>query len=429
MIQIKDVTKLYPAKESGDGPGNGTGKDAVSIHAVDHISLQVAAGEWLSIMGPSGSGKSSLVNLIGCLDRPSSGEIWIDGVNVAGMSAADLNRVRAEKIGFIFQQFHLIPFLTAVENVMLAQYFHSMTDEKEAVEALTCVGLGDRAHHLPSQMSGGEQQRVCIARALINDPKIILADEPTGNLDAQNEEIVLRHLREFHQHGRTIVMVTHDPVVAWLADRRIELHHGKIAAQEIFSLANEEQLDEVLEELWVLAEHGEIAEVERMEVHGALPVSLAIEKMIEMGFVVSMPHPPEPHDHKPFVNPCHEALKPVSVSSGDGTLIVELTPRGRERAASIIRRHRLAERLFTDSLAMDSESEIEQQACKFEHILSPEATDKICTFLGHPLTCPHGARIPPGPCCGRGAEYDGLVKRLDGVQSGGPLTREEMNRR
>jgi putative ABC transport system ATP-binding protein len=289
MIQIKDVTKLYPAKESAAAGG---GKDNASIHALDHISLHVAAGEWLSIMGPSGSGKSTLVNLIGCLDRPSSGEIWLDGQNVAGISSAELNRVRAERIGFIFQQFHLIPFLTAVENVMLAQYFHSMTDEKEAVDALTRVGLGDRAHHLPSQLSGGEQQRVCIARALINDPRIILADEPTGNLDAQNEEIVLRLLRECHQQGRTIVMVTHDPVVARLADRRIELHHGSIAVQEIFSMADEEQLDEVLEELWVLAEHGEIAEVERMEVHGALPVSLAIEKMIEMELVISAPHPP-----------------------------------------------------------------------------------------------------------------------------------------
>jgi putative ABC transport system ATP-binding protein len=397
MIQLKNVTKLYPAKEAG----NGAGKDNSAIHALDHITLHVEAGEWLSIMGPSGSGKSTLVNLIGCLDQPSSGEIWLDGQNVAGISASELNRVRAEKIGFIFQQFHLIPFLTAVENVMLAQYFHSMTDEKEAVEALARVGLGDRAHHLPSQLSGGEQQRVCIARALINDPRIILADEPTGNLDAQNEEIVLRLLREFHQQGRTIVMVTHDPVVARLADRRIELHHGKIASQEIFSLADEEQLDEVLEELWVLSEHGEIAEVERMEVHGALPVSLAIEKMIQLGLVVGAPHPPHPHDHKPFVNPCHDALKPLSASVGDGSIVVELTPRGRERAASIIRRHRLAERLFTDSLAMDSESEIEQQACKFEHILSPEATDKICTFLGHPRTCPHGAAIPPGPCCER----------------------------
>src|SRR5436305_8014229 len=216
-------------------------------------------------MGPSGSGKSTLVNLIGCLDSPSTGEIWLDNENIAHLGTKELTRVRAEKIGFIFQQYHLIPYLTAVENIMLAQYFHSMTDEQEALAALERVGLKDRARHLPAQLSGGEQQRVCIARALINDPKIILADEPTGNLDAQNEEIVLRLLREFHQQGRTIVMVTHDPVVARLADRRIELHHGKIAAQEVFALADEEQLDEVLEELWVLAEHGEIAEVERME--------------------------------------------------------------------------------------------------------------------------------------------------------------------
>jgi putative ABC transport system ATP-binding protein len=409
MIQIQDVTKLYPAKEAAERAPSA--KDNGSIHALDHISLHVTAGEWLSIMGPSGSGKSTLVNLIGCLDRPTSGEIWLDGENVAGISSAELNRVRAEKIGFIFQQFHLIPFLTAVENVMLAQYFHSMTDEKEAVEALARVGLGDRAHHLPAQLSGGEQQRVCIARALINDPRIILADEPTGNLDGQNEEIVLRLLREFHQQGRTIVMVTHDPVVARLADRRIELHHGKIASQEVFAMADEEQLDEVLEELWVLDEHGEIAEVERMEVHGALPVSMAIEKMIELGLVVSAPHPPGTHDHKPFVNPCHDALKPMLASVGDGSMIVELTPRGRERAGSIIRRHRLAERLFTDSLAMDSESEIEQQACKFEHILSPQATDKICTFLGHPRTCPHGAPIPPGPCCQKTADGSTGMRR------------------
>jgi putative ABC transport system ATP-binding protein len=406
MIRIEDVTKLYPAKALGSENANAKENQSSAIHALDHISLHVAPGEWLSIMGPSGSGKSTLVNLIGCLDRPTSGEIWLDGHNVAGISASELSRVRAEKVGFIFQQFHLIPFLTAVENVMLAQYFHSMTDEKEAIEALGRVGMGDRAHHLPSQLSGGEQQRVCIARALINDPKIILADEPTGNLDAVNEELVLRLLREFHQQGRTIVMVTHDPVVARLADRRVEFHHGKIASQEIFAMADEEQFDEVLEELWVLAEHGEIAEVERMEVHGTLPVTLAIEKMMQMGLVVSAPHPPMAHEHKPFVNPCHDALKPVSASVGDGTLIVELTPRGQERAGSIIRRHRLAERLFTDSLAMDSESEIEQQACKFEHILSPEATDKICTFLGHPRTCPHGATIPPGACC-TGSEFAG----------------------
>src|SRR5437588_2583024 len=293
MIKLNNVSRLYPARA----------EVAEVIRALDNVSLHVEPGEWLAIMGPSGSGKSTLVNLIGCLDRPTSGEIWLEGENVANISNADLNRVRAEKVGFIFQQFHLIPYLTAVENVMLAQYFHSMTDEKEALEALERVGLKDRCHHVPSQLSGGEQQRVCIARALINDPKIILADEPTGNLDAVNEEIVLRLLREFHQQGRTIVMVTHDPVVARLADRRIELHHGKIASQETFSMADEEQLDEVLEELWVLAEHGEIAEVERMEVHGALPVSMAIEKMIQLDLVVGAPHPPHPHDHRPFVNP------------------------------------------------------------------------------------------------------------------------------
>jgi putative ABC transport system ATP-binding protein len=391
VIKLKNVSRLYPAKAEENG---GT------IRALDDFSLTVAPGEWVSIMGPSGSGKSTLVNLIGCLDRPSDGEIWLDGQDVSTISASELNRVRSEKIGFVFQQFHLIPYLTAVENVMLAQYFHSMTDEKEALDALARVGLKDRCHHVPSQLSGGEQQRVCIARALINDPKIILADEPTGNLDAQNEEIVLRLLREFHQQGRTIVMVTHDPVVARLADRRIELHHGKIAAQEVFAMADEEQFDEILEELWVMEEHGERAELARMDTHGVLPVSIAVEKMTDLGLVTTQPHPAESHDHRPFVNPCHDAMRPEGFFVRDGSALVTLTPRGRNKAGSIIRRHRLAERLFTDSLAMDSETEIEQQACKFEHILSPGATDKICAFLGHPRTCPHGAPIPPGPCCG-----------------------------
>src|SRR6266496_2265031 len=404
MIRLNQVSKLYPAKAGAAGG---------VIRALDDFSLHVEVGEWIAVMGPSGSGKSTLVNLIGCLDSPSSGEIWLDDINVASLNSNELTRIRAEKIGFIFQQFHLIPYLTAVENVMLAQYFHSMTDEQEAREALVRVGLKDRADHLPAQLSGGEQQRVCIARALINDPKIILADEPTGNLDAANEEIVLRLLRGFHAQGRTIIMVTHDPVVARLSDRRIELHHGRIAAQEVFSMADEEQFEEVLEELWVVEEHGEIAEIEHMEVHGALPVSLAVEKMREMGLVSTVPHPPETHDHKPFVNPCHDALKPAGVSVGDGSLVVNLTDRGRHRAGDIIRRHRLAERLFTDSLALDSESEIEQQACKFEHILSPEATDKICSFLGHPKTCPHGAPIPPGQCCGR---TEALVDALAGIR-------------
>src|ERR1700680_3302646 len=295
MIRLNGGSRFYPARAGASG---GT------IRALDDLTLRVEDGEWIAVMGPSGSGKSTLVNLIGCLDSPSAGEIWLDGENVAQLGTKELTRVRAEKIGFVFQQFHLIPYLTAVENVMLAQYFHSMTDEKEALEALDRVGLKDRAGHLPSQLSGGEQQRVCIARALINDPRIVLADEPTGNLDAANEEIVLRLLRELHQQGRTIVMVTHDPVVARLADRRVELHHGKIAAQEVFAMADEEQFDEVLEELWALDEHGQIAETGRMEVHGALPVSIAIEKMTDLGLLTTRPHTAEAGQGKPFVHAC-----------------------------------------------------------------------------------------------------------------------------
>src|SRR5258708_30250848 len=150
MIQLKNVTKLYPAKAADIGSGNGNASSGSGvIRALDDISVHVEAGEWLSIMGPSGSGKSTLVNLIGCLDRPSAGEVWLDGQNVAGISSNEPDRVRAEKIGFVFQQFHLIPFLTAVENVMLAQYSDSKTDEKDATEALRRTALGDREDQLP----------------------------------------------------------------------------------------------------------------------------------------------------------------------------------------------------------------------------------------------------------------------------------------
>src|SRR6201981_3172636 len=164
MIKLKNVSRLYPAKAEANGG---------AIRALDDFCLNVDPGEWIAIMGPSGSGKSTLVNLIGCLDRPSSGEIWLDGQDVAKISPTELNRVRAEKIGFVFQQFHLIPYLTGLENVMLAQYFHSMTDEQEALEALQRVGLRGRASPLPAQRSGGGQQAVAVGRALINDPKII----------------------------------------------------------------------------------------------------------------------------------------------------------------------------------------------------------------------------------------------------------------
>jgi len=388
-IELKDVTRTYPAKADGGG----------AVRALDGISLSVERGEWLAVMGPSGSGKSTLVNLIGCLDRATSGEIWLEGENVAALSNSALDRFRAEKIGFIFQQFHLIPYLTALENVMLAQYFHSMTDKSEALAALDRVGLRDRAQHLPAHLSGGEQQRVCIARALINDPKIVLADEPTGSLDAQNEVIVLRLLRQLHSQGRTIVMVTHDPTVARLADRRVELHHGRITEEETFSLSDEQQFDEVLEEIWTLQENGDRAELGRIQAGGALPVSIAIEKMTEIGLLEFREHPSEPHTHKSVLNRCHEVVPPVHSVPEHGNAVVDFTARGRQRAADIIRRHRLAERLFTETLRIENEAEIEQQACKFEHILSLEATDRICTFLGHPKTCPHGSPIPPGACC------------------------------
>jgi len=215
VILLEAVTRDY------EGHG-------AKVCALDHASFSIVAGEWVAITGPSGSGKSTLINMIGCLDRPTTGRLMIDGVNLAGLSTTELDRFRADKIGFIFQQFHLIPYLSATENVMLAQYFHSMTDEREAREALARVGLAHRADHLPSELSGGEQQRVCIARALINNPPILLADEPTGNLDAANQQIVAELLQNLHSQGHTIVMVTHDPEMAALAQRRIALSHGKV---------------------------------------------------------------------------------------------------------------------------------------------------------------------------------------------------------
>lgn len=388
MILLEHVTKVYAGpKEAHE-----------EIRALDDVSLHVRSGEWVAIMGPSGSGKSTLVNLIGCLDQPASGSVVIDGQDVARMGVAALTRTRAEKIGLIFQQFHTIPYLTAVENVMLAQYFHSMTDEREAMAALERVGLDERAHHLPAHLSGGEQQRLCVARALINDPKIVLADEPTGNLDERNEEIVLRLLRDLHRQGRTIVMVTHDPVVARLADRRVELHHGRIAAEEIFSMSDEQHFDELLEEIWTTVEQGEAAESGRLSAPGALPISFALETMARMSLVTLRDHPPLAHVHKTLDDQCHASLgRPAA--AGDGPWIVEFTERGRERAENLVRRHRLAERLFTSVLQVNDRAEVEREACRFEHVLSEEATDHICTMLGHPETCPHGEPIPSGRCC------------------------------
>jgi putative ABC transport system ATP-binding protein len=212
LLELKDISKIY---------GN--------VKALQNIDLTVGQGEWLAIMGPSGSGKTTLMNIIGCMDKPSNGAVILDGTNIAKEGPKNLTAIRRDKIGLIFQQFHLINYLTALENVMVAQYYHSMPDEKEALQALERVGLGDRAKHLPSQLSGGEQQRVCIARALINYPMLILADEPTGNLDETNEHIVMDIFKQLHREGSTIIVVTHDPEVAEEAQRTVVLEHGRVA--------------------------------------------------------------------------------------------------------------------------------------------------------------------------------------------------------
>ncbi len=198
------------------------------LRALDDVDLRVARGEWLAVMGPSGSGKTTLLNLIACLDRPTAGRLVIAGTDVSALGQAESTRFRRDHVGLIFQQFHLVPYLTAVENVMLAQYFHSMADEEEARAALDRVGLGDRLDHLPSQLSGGEKQRVCVARALINQPDLILADEPTGNLDKGNEEAVMALLCDLHAAGHTLVVVTHDPLIGEMAGRTIYLDHGRV---------------------------------------------------------------------------------------------------------------------------------------------------------------------------------------------------------
>lgn len=202
-----------------------------SLRAVDVLSLTVPEGEWLSIVGSSGSGKTTLMNIIGCMDSPSKGSVSLQGRKLEDLNAGQLADVRKNVIGLVFQKFYLVPHLTAVENVMVAQYYHSVVDEAQAMDALDRVGLKDRAHHLPSQLSGGEQQRVCVARALINCPKLLLADEPTGNLDEKNEQIVLDLFKQLHNQGTTIIVVTHDSLVAQCADREIMLNHGVLVGE------------------------------------------------------------------------------------------------------------------------------------------------------------------------------------------------------
>ena len=203
------------------------------VTALDDINLCIARGEFVAIMGASGSGQTTLMKILTWLDTASEGQVILDGTDAAALDEEGRRRVRAQKIGLVFQQFHLIPFLTALENIMLAQHYHSVVDEAAARAVLAQVGLEHRMTHLPSQLSGGEQQRVCIARALVNEPPVIFADEPTGNLDEENEQRVLDLLTDLHRQGRTIVMVTHNPALGKFADRIVRLQHGKYLGEEM----------------------------------------------------------------------------------------------------------------------------------------------------------------------------------------------------
>lgn len=221
LIELSGVTKRYR-------------RGREEVHALDGIDLHVRPGEFMSVVGPSGSGKSTLLNIIGAIDPPSSGSVRIAGEDITNLHERALTRLRAQTIGFVFQQFFLQPTLTARENVLLPTVFVRQKDAKARAEALLRrVGLSERADHLPAQMSGGEMQRVAIARALINDPKLLLADEPTGNLDSQNAQALYALLDELHRSGLTIIVVTHSEELALRAERCIHLHDGRISEDRI----------------------------------------------------------------------------------------------------------------------------------------------------------------------------------------------------
>jgi len=226
LIEISDLTKVY-------------GSGEIAVHALRGVNVSIEKGEFIAIMGPSGSGKSTLMNILGCLDRPTSGAYVLDGEDVSRLSKNKLASVRNRKIGFVFQSYNLLPRLSATKNVMMPLLYngHQHLSDKEcharAIAALESVGLSDRAHHRPNELSGGQQQRVAIARALINEPSIILADEPTGNLDTQSSEEIIELLHQLHDQGATIVMVTHEPGIADHAERVIYLRDGEIASDEL----------------------------------------------------------------------------------------------------------------------------------------------------------------------------------------------------
>ncbi len=221
VIETRNLKKIYKMGE-------------IEVRALDGVDIQIERGSIVSIMGPSGSGKSTLMNLLGCLDRPSNGEYILDGVNVAKMKDDQLAEVRNRKVGFVFQSFNLLSRQSALSNVELPLRYAGITKNRreKAIEALTAVGLGDRIHHRPTELSGGQQQRVAIARALINDPAIIMADEPTGNLDSKSGKEIMELILSLNQtHKTTIIIVTHDPGVAEQTQRIIRLKDGKVAEE------------------------------------------------------------------------------------------------------------------------------------------------------------------------------------------------------